>query len=90
VVMMPPLDRRTLARLVWRAMRARLPDEPSIRSFDCTELELHAAATQGSAHRRLRVAIDGESRWMRLPLRVSRAMRPLWLVAPAAPPVLAP
>jgi diacylglycerol kinase family enzyme len=90
VVMMPPLDRRKLVRLVWRALRARLPDEPSIRTFDCTELELHAAAAQGAAHRRLRVAIDGESRWMRLPLRVSRAMRPLWLVAPGEAPALAP
>lgn len=45
-------------------------------------------ATHGPAQRRLRVAIDGEARWLCLPLRVTRAMRPLWLVAPAAPAAL--
>lgn len=79
-VMLGPQPRGTMARLAWRAARGRLPEDPDIESFEIDELEVHAGSRWRG--RRLRVAIDGETLWLPLPLRVTHGLRPLWLVCP--------
>lgn len=93
-VLLGPQPRGTMARLAWRALRGRLPDDPEVEAFEFGELEVHTGSRWRA--RRLRVAIDGETTWMPLPLRVTHGLRPLWLVCPptartqgAAAPALA-
>lgn len=88
-VLLQPQPRGTMARLAWRAMRGSLPEDPVIESFEFGELEVHGGSRWRA--RRLRVAIDGETTWLPLPLRVTHGLRPLWLVCPpSAQPADAP
>jgi diacylglycerol kinase family enzyme len=79
-VTLAPQTRMQTLRMLWRALRGRLADEDSVHSLACTRLEVQAAGWRPSA--RLKVAYDGETSWMRLPLRFAVGERPLWLVAP--------
>jgi diacylglycerol kinase family enzyme len=79
-VTLAPQTRLQTLRMLWRALRGRLADEDSVHSLACTRLEVQAAGWRPSS--RLKVACDGETRWMRLPLRFAVGERPLWLVAP--------
>lgn len=79
-VMLRPEGRLAMARLLWRAATGRLGDDPAVESFACTRLEAQAQGWR--LQPRVKVAFDGEHRWMRLPLRFAVGPRPLWLVAP--------
>jgi len=75
----PPLG---MLRLLWRAWRGRLADDPAVHNLACS-----AITVLGDRHRlsqRIKVAFDGESRWMALPVAFAVAPRPLWLVASPA------
>ncbi len=79
-VMFAPQPRPTMARMAWRALRGQLGTEPQVDTFAFTELEVHAGALE--TRRRIRVACDGEAQWLPFPLRITRALRPLWVVSP--------
>lgn len=69
-----------MARLLWRAARGRLDEDPAVDSFACTALTVAGA---GAPQRtQVKVAFDGESAWMTLPLHFSVGAQPLWLLAP--------
>lgn len=75
-----PLHLLAKLRLVARAIVGRLGSAPEIDAFTLKSL------TVASRHaRRLRVGLDGEVRWMELPLRITVAPRPLRLVLPRSP-----
>lgn len=72
------LDTWAKLRLVVDGLLGRLGDAPEIRSFTLRSL------TVSTPHaRRLKVAIDGEVRWMELPLRIGVAVKPLRVLLPA-------
>lgn len=79
-VTLAPQTRLQTLRMLWHALRGRLAEEDSVHSLACTRLEVQAAGWRPSS--RLKVAYDGETSWMRLPLRFAVGERPLWLVAP--------
>lgn len=79
-VMLAPQTRLQTLRMLWHALRGRLGDEAALLSLACTQLDVQAAGWRPSA--RVKVAFDGETAWMRLPLRFAVGERPLWLVAP--------
>lgn len=82
-LMFGPQPRRHVLRLLLMALLRRLPQDPAVDILDFEHLEVDTG--RGGRFGRpahLRVAFDGETRWMRLPLRIARAPQPLWLVAP--------
>jgi diacylglycerol kinase family enzyme len=79
-VTLEPQSRLQTLRMLWHALRGQLAEEASVRSLACTRLEVQAAGWRPSS--RVKVAYDGETSWMRLPLRFAVGERPLWLVAP--------
>jgi diacylglycerol kinase family enzyme len=79
-LMLAPQTRWQTLRMVWRALRGRLGDEQALHSLACTRLDVSAAGWRPSA--RVKVAFDGETAWMRLPLHFAVGEKPLWLVAP--------
>ena len=76
-----PLDTLAKLRLALRAIVGRLGAAPEIDAFNLKSL------TVANRHaKRLRVGLDGEVRWMQLPLRIEVAQRPLRLIlAPPTP-----
>jgi diacylglycerol kinase family enzyme len=79
-VMLAPQSRMQTLRMLWHALRGRLGDEAALHSLPCTRLDVQPAGWRPST--RVKVAFDGETAWMRLPLRFAVGDRPLWLVAP--------
>jgi diacylglycerol kinase family enzyme len=79
-VTLEPQTRLQTLRMLWHALRGQLAEEASVHSLACTRLEVQAAGWRPSS--RVKVAYDGETNWMRLPLRFAVGERPLWLVAP--------
>jgi diacylglycerol kinase family enzyme len=70
-----PLSTGAKLRLFLHALIGRLGAAPEIDAFTVKSL------TVSNRHaRRFRVALDGEVRWMELPLRISVAPRPLRLL----------
>jgi diacylglycerol kinase family enzyme len=70
-----PLSTGAKLRLFLHALIGRLRDAPEIDAFTVKSL------TVSNRHaRRLRVALDGEVRWMELPLRIAVGPRPLRLL----------
>jgi diacylglycerol kinase family enzyme len=79
-VTLQPQTRLQTLRMLWHALRGQLGEEASLQSLACTRLEVQQAGWRPSS--RVKVAYDGETSWMRLPLRFGVGERPLWLVAP--------
>jgi len=87
-VALEPLSRWGLLTLAVMGALGRLGQAKAVRHAAVTSL---MASPMGGTPRRgwraLRVAIDGETRWMQPPLRFEVASRPLWLLgAPLRPP----
>lgn len=72
-------------RMLWRAARGRLNEEPDVLSFPFQSMEVRTAGWR--MRRRIKVAFDGEHATMSLPLRFAVGERPLWLVASRQPAV---
>jgi diacylglycerol kinase family enzyme len=83
VVALAPQRPLGMLRLLWRAWRGRLADDAAVDNFACTALTVLADPRRLSA--RIKVAFDGESRWMTLPVQFAVSARPLWLVAGPQP-----
>ncbi|WP_225785284.1 diacylglycerol kinase family protein [Xenophilus sp. Marseille-Q4582] len=77
-----PLGRAAMLGLLVQAGLGRLDRASEVQSLSFRELEV-AAAQMPRGHR-VRVATDGELRWMRMPLRFRVSPKPLWLVKPAS------
>lgn len=69
--------RWAMARLLWRAARGQLDQEPLLRSRRFAALEVDRP---GRRRRTVRVAFDGERDDMALPLRFQVGAHPLWLL----------
>ncbi len=81
-LMFAPQPRATLLRMLARAFVGRLPHEPELDRFTFAELRIEGLRSRvGAPAARVQVALDGERRWMTLPLKCVRAAAPLWLVA---------
>ncbi len=85
-LMVEPQSRAGLLRLAGRALLGQLPSAPAVEVLPFKSLELHAAGrlAHSSIAPSLAVAVDGEMRRLPLPLRIARADKPLWLLAPPA------
>lgn len=73
----PPLSFGRKLRVLVEAVRGRLDYAPAVSTFAFRNLTIAARHA-----RRLRVSVDGEVRWMELPLRISIAPRPLKVLLP--------
>ncbi|MDA7417007.1 diacylglycerol kinase family protein [Xenophilus arseniciresistens] len=81
-IALEPLSRAAMLGLLVQAGLGRLDKASEVRSLSFRELEV--AATQAPRGQRVRVATDGELRWMQMPLRFRVSPKPLWLVKPAS------
>lgn len=81
-IALDPLSRAAMLGLLVQAALGRLDKASEVRTLTFRQLEV--AATQVPRGRRVRVATDGELRWMQMPLRFKVSPKPLWLVKPPA------
>jgi diacylglycerol kinase family enzyme len=79
VVALAPQRPPGMLRVLWRAWRGRLVDDPAVHNFACSGLTVLADPRRFGAG--IQVAFDGERRRMCLPVQFSVGARPLWLVA---------
>lgn len=79
-VMVKPVSAATLIWLAIRGALGRLGDDERVRDFPFSRMVVKSVG-----HRRgeVKVATDGEIRWLRLPIAFSVAPRPLMLMVPA-------
>lgn len=81
-LMLQPVSRLSLLGLLLRGAFGQLGQADQLVSLACTELSVRPRRAFGPW--RLKVATDGETGWLRLPLRFSVAPQPLWLIRPPA------
>lgn len=79
-IALQPLGRPAMLGLLVQAALGRLDRAEEVQSLSFRELEV--AATHAPRGQRVRVATDGELRWMQMPLRFRVSPKPLWLVKP--------
>lgn len=78
-VMLKPVGRWGLLKLLMRGAMGRLRDADQIENFAFRRLTVRS---RRFGPRRVKVATDGEVLWMRLPLRFEVAPHPLMLIRP--------
>lgn len=78
-----PVGRWAMLGLAVRGALGRLGEADNVLSFDFRELEVQPIVAPGRRVR-VKVATDGETRWMQTPLNFSVASKPLWLFKPVA------
>ncbi len=83
LVALRPVGRLALAALLLRGALGRLGEADQVMHGSCQQLTVFAPWRWGG--RRMKVAIDGEVRQLRLPLQFSVSPTPLRLIRPAAP-----
>jgi diacylglycerol kinase family enzyme len=82
-LMLRPVTRWALLGLMLRGALGSLGDADQVSHFAFRRLTVSRA--RGVGARRLKVATDGEIRWMTLPLLFEVASEPLWLIRPPGP-----
>lgn len=88
VLTLAPIGRLALLRLALLGALGQLGEADGIHHGTASALWAEPAGPR--ARRALRVALDGETRWMTPPLHFEVAPRPLWLLAPRPAATLAP
>jgi len=81
-IMLKPLSRWSMFKLLLRGAMGRLGEADQLLSLACTQLQVNRRHAFGP--RRIKLATDGEVRWMKLPLDFSVATDALWLIRPDA------
>lgn len=84
VVIVPPFGPLGAVRLLWRGLTGQLGETPEITSM--TFRELHVRPRRAYLPGRLRIGSDGETLWLRQPLTLRVAEKPLQLLVPAPEP----
>jgi diacylglycerol kinase family enzyme len=82
-IMLKPVRRWTLLKLLMRGVLGQLGEADQVVSLACRRLSVHLG--RPFAARRVKVATDGETAWLSLPLEFSVSPEPLWLIRPSAP-----
>jgi diacylglycerol kinase family enzyme len=77
-----PVGTLPMLWLMLRGALGQLGDARDVFSFSCDRLVAHPARPLG--HRLVKVATDGEVRWLRAPLQFRVAPRPLMLIKPVS------
>jgi diacylglycerol kinase family enzyme len=83
-IIVKPVGKLGLVWLAVRGLLGRLGEAESVRNFAFHTMTVRALA--GGAHKRMKVAVDGEIFWSQSPLRFSVAPQPLMLMVPAETP----
>lgn len=78
VIVLKPVGAWRMVALALRGALGSLGDDDAVDTFALRELEVRP--TRWRMGRPLKVALDGEVRWMQPPLRIAVAEQPLWLV----------
>lgn len=82
VLVLPPMAVMERLAIALRGMFGRLGNAPNAAHFLCRQLTVEPLAR--AMRRHVKVAMDGESTWMRPPLLFRVAPRPLRLIVPPA------
>lgn len=83
-----PISRLALLKLALLGALGQLGEADDVRHQTVPELWAAPASSSGRPSARpVRVALDGETRWMAPPLHFEVAPQPLWLLGAQAPPV---
>lgn len=83
-IMLRPVSRLAMIALLLRGAFGQLGSAEQLLSLAIQRLTVHAARPFGA--RRIKVATDGETAWMTLPLVFSVSPQPLRLIRPAGTP----
>ena len=81
-VLVEPMGRLARLGLLLRGAASRLDAAEKVETLSFRSLHVEPAA--GARSRRVKVAADGEVRWMQMPLHFRVAAEPLWLIKPPA------
>jgi diacylglycerol kinase family enzyme len=82
-IMLRPVGRLAMLALLLRGAFGRLGEADQLVSLACVQLTVSAARPFGA--RRIKVATDGETFWLPLPLQFAVSPEPLWLIRPDTP-----
>lgn len=82
-IMLRPLSRLSMLGLLLRGAFGQLGDADQVVSMSCLKLSVQGAQAFGA--RRVKVATDGETFWLPMPLEFSVSSEPLWLIRPDTP-----
>lgn len=82
VLALRPVGTARMLALLLRGALGRLGEADDLVRLSSRRLTVSA---QGMGGRQIKVATDGEVRWMKLPLTFRVSPQPLWLLRPAAP-----
>ncbi|MFT4100907.1 MAG: diacylglycerol kinase family protein [Burkholderiaceae bacterium] len=80
-IMLRPVGTLAMLGLILRGAIGRLGEDDDVIHFPFERMVVRPAAPLGRV--RMKVATDGEIRWLRAPLEFRVSPRPLWLLAPA-------
>ena len=83
--MLRPIGTLAMLWLAARGALGSLGEADDVESFAFRRMVVKPSLRYGRA--RIKIAVDGEVMWMRMPLEFKVADQPLFLLAPAAPPL---
>jgi diacylglycerol kinase family enzyme len=87
-VMLRPMGTLAMAGLMLRGAMGTLGDADSVESFEFEHMVVRPRSVFG--RRKVKVAFDGEVRWMRWPIEFEVSPKPLYLLKPDTPGSVAP
>jgi diacylglycerol kinase family enzyme len=87
-VMLRPMGTLAMAGLMLRGAMGTLGDADSIESFEFEHMVVRPRLVFGK--RKVKVAFDGEVRWMQWPIEFEVSPKPLYLLKPDTPGLVAP
>ena len=79
-----PIGRLAMIWLIFQAVSGKLGEADQVEKFTCKRLTVRRS--RGLGLRRIKVAMDGEIKWLTVPLEFSVSLEPLMLFRPAGPP----
>ena len=78
-----PIGRLAMLWLIFQGVLGKLGEADQVEKFTCKRLTV--TRSRGLGLRRVKVATDGEIKWLTLPLQFSVSPEPLMLLRPAGP-----
>ncbi|HKO67950.1 MAG TPA: diacylglycerol kinase, partial [Burkholderiaceae bacterium] len=78
-IVLPPVSTATLLGLVARGAMGKLGEARGVRHFSFTTITVKPSSR---AVGRIKIATDGETKWMRTPIEFTVAPKPLLLLKP--------